>query len=106
MKELVKEINEITERYDRMYTATIYGSVEGARHQQECDFERLVYLVKKMNYIPCCDKLPNIESTDFRDWMTDNGYTGEQYGTMQKGDKRYCINNLFKHYQNLLEFGN
>ena len=38
--------------------------------------------------------------------MTDNGYTDEQYGTMQKGDERYCINNLFKHYQNLLEFGN
>jgi hypothetical protein len=53
MKEIIKEINEITERYDRMYTATIYGSVEGARHQQECDFERLVYLVKKMNYITC-----------------------------------------------------
>ena len=50
--------------------------------------------------------LPNIESTEFCDWMTDNGYTNEQHGTMQKGDERYCINNLFKHYQNLLEFGN
>lgn len=45
----MKEINEITERYNRMYTATIYGSVEGARHQKECDFERLVYLVEKMS---------------------------------------------------------
>lgn len=61
MKGLVKEINEITERYDRMYTATIYGSVEGARHQQECDFERLVYLVKKMNYIPFCETLPDVK---------------------------------------------
>tara|TARA_R110002020_G_scaffold241368_3_gene454515 strand:- start:280 stop:570 length:291 start_codon:yes stop_codon:yes gene_type:complete len=50
--------------------------------------------------------LPNIESTEFCDWMTDNGYTNEQHGTMQKGDERYCINNLFKHYQNLLEFSN
>jgi len=54
MEDLVKEINEITERYDRMHTATIHGSAEGVKHQQECDFERLVYLVKKMNYIPCC----------------------------------------------------
>lgn len=61
MKELVKEINEITERYDRMYTPTIYGSVEGAKHQQECDFERLVYLVKKMNYIPCCTEVCDCE---------------------------------------------
>jgi len=51
MKDIIKEIYEITERHDKMYTAKIYGSVEGARHQQECDFERLVYLVKKMNYI-------------------------------------------------------
>ena len=63
-------------------------------------------LSEAINFIPCCDKLPNIESTEFRDWMTDNGYTDEQYGTIQKGDERYCINNLFKHYQNLLEFGN
>jgi len=67
MKELVKEINEITERYDRMYTATIYGSVEGARHQQECDFERLVYLVKKMNYIPCCTELKAVDITEVED---------------------------------------
>ena len=50
--------------------------------------------------------LPNIESDEFYEWMTDNGYTDKQYGTMQKGNKRYCINNLFKHYCNLLEFGN
>tara|TARA_R110000796_G_scaffold70457_1_gene160267 strand:+ start:8063 stop:8368 length:306 start_codon:yes stop_codon:yes gene_type:complete len=50
--------------------------------------------------------LPNIESTEFCDWMTDNGYTDEQHGTMQKGDERYCINNLFKHYTNVLTFGN
>ena len=52
------------------------------------------------------DTLPNIKSKEFCDWMTDNGYTDKQYGTMQKGNKRYCINNLFKHYCNLLEFGN
>ena len=52
------------------------------------------------------DTLPNIKSKEFCDWMTDNGYTDEQYGIMQKGNKRYCINNLFKHYCNLLEFGN
>jgi hypothetical protein len=50
--------------------------------------------------------LPNIESTEFCNWMTDNGYTDEQHGTMQKGDERYCINNLFKHYTNILTFGN
>ena len=64
------------------------------------------WLEAKINYTRCCDKLPNIESTEFRNWMTDNGYTDEQYGTMKKDDERYCINNLFKHYQNLLEFGN
>ena len=48
----------------------------------------------------------HIEDTEFCDWMTSSGYKDEQKGTMKKGNKRYCINNLFKHYQNLLEFGN
>ena len=40
-------LQEIMHNYDRMYTASIYGSVEGAEHQKECDFEELVCLVKK-----------------------------------------------------------
>ena len=50
--------------------------------------------------------LPNIESTDFQKWLSDNEYTNQNYGTLLKGNKRYCINNLLKHYKNVLEFGN
>lgn len=46
--EMNAEINEITERYDKMYTSAIYGSVGEARDQKECDFERLIYLVKNL----------------------------------------------------------
>lgn len=36
------EIKSIIERHERMYTATLYGSVEKAREQKDLDFEILI----------------------------------------------------------------
>jgi hypothetical protein len=45
MKDLVK----IIQRFERGYTATLYGTVDLAKSQKECDFIELVGLVKELN---------------------------------------------------------
>lgn len=46
--ENIVKIKDIIERHNRMYTASIYGSVEGVAHQRDCDFEELVQLFEKL----------------------------------------------------------
>ena len=50
--------------------------------------------------------LPSIESQEFIDWMTDNNFKPNTEGTSVKGNKLYFIDTIYKHYCNVIEFGN
>ena len=42
------ELEKIIERFERGYTATLYGTVDLANFQKEYDFMELIHIVKKL----------------------------------------------------------
>lgn len=51
-------------------------------------------------------ELPSKNSKEFKDWLKSEGYKNKGFGIYQKENKDYCYTLLYKHYCNVLEFGN
>jgi len=51
-------------------------------------------------------ELPSKNSKEFKDWLKSEGYKNKGFGIYQKENKDYCYKLLYKHYCNILEFGN
>jgi len=51
-------------------------------------------------------ELPKVNSKDFKDWLKSQGYKNKGFGIYQKENKDYCYKLLYKHYCNILKFGN
>ena len=70
--------------------------------------ERFRELQNKQLTIPVVvAKLPNIKSTEFKKWLSENNYTPTLNGLWhKKEDKNYGTDTLYKYYCNLIEFGN
>lgn len=51
-------------------------------------------------------ELPSKNSKEFKDWLKSEGYKHKGFGIYQKENKDYCYKLLYKHYCNILEFGN
>ena len=51
-------------------------------------------------------ELPSKNSREFKDWLKSEGYKNKGFGIYQKENIDYCYKLLYKHYCNVLEFGN
>lgn len=56
--------------------------------------------------IPVVVELPSKNSKEFKDWLKNEGYKNKGFGIYQKENKDYCYTLLYKHYCNVMEFGN
>ena len=50
--------------------------------------------------------LPSKNSKEFKGWLKSEGYKNKGFGIYQKENKDYCYTILYKHYCNVIEFGN
>jgi len=85
------------------------------KHKELCDSDvvcDLLYiidssdLVKKFNISGVVVTLPSIDSKEFESYLIDNGYAKATKGMRLKGDELFPVDNIYKHYTNVLEFGN
>ncbi len=51
-------------------------------------------------------ELPSKNSKEFKDWLKSEGYKNKGFGIYQKENKDYCYTLLYKHYCNVMGFGN
>ena len=50
--------------------------------------------------------LPKITSNEFQNYLKRSGYERIDDELLQKGNDYYCVNNVYRHFLNLIEFGN
>lgn len=50
--------------------------------------------------------LPKIKSNEFESYLKSSGYERIDDELLQKGTDYYCVNNVYRHFLNLIEFGN
>lgn len=50
--------------------------------------------------------LPKMKSNEFESYLKNSGYERIDDELLQKGTDYYCINNVYRHFLNLIEFGN
>jgi hypothetical protein len=71
------------------------------------NYKFVEWLKEKINYTRSCEQLPNIDSNIFKTWYETHGYTTTLNSkVLEKDGFKYDLDNVFKHYCNLLEFGN
>jgi hypothetical protein len=95
----------LKEQYKKETNLDIWTEAE--LDNQYYDNEYVEWLEAKINYTRCCDFLPNIDSNIFKTWYETHGYTTTLNNKLlEKDGSEYDLDNVFKHYCNLLEFGN
>ena len=50
--------------------------------------------------------LPKMTSKEFQNYLKSSGYKRIDDELLQKGKDYYCVNNVYRHFLNLIEFGN
>ena len=50
--------------------------------------------------------LPKMKSNEFEGYLKSSGYERIDDELLQKGKDYYCVNNVYRHFLNLIEFGN
>lgn len=50
--------------------------------------------------------LPKMKSNEFENYLKSSGYERIDDELLQKGTDYYCVNNVYRHFLNLIEFGN
>ena len=64
------------------------------------------YHTEQLNLFGVMPMLPKITSKDFSDYIKINGYERIDDELLQKGKNYYCVNNVYRHFLNIIEFGN
>ena len=63
------ELEKIIERFERGYTATLYGTVDLANFQKEYDFMELIQIVKKLTIPVVVKSLKDKYTNEFWFWL-------------------------------------
>ena len=64
------------------------------------------YHTEQLNLCGVMPMLPKITSKEFSDYIKINGYERIDDELLQKGKNYYCVNNVYRHFLNIIEFGN
>ena len=64
------------------------------------------YNTEQLNLCGVMPMLPKITSKEFSDYIKNNGYERIDDELLQKGKNYYCVNNVYRHFLNIVEFGN
>ena len=98
--------HEIIKMLEEFEMITVNGDV-GILPKQ---YNALAYEIEKLTLTDVGfseTELPNIDSKEFKIWYEANGYETTSFNNIiSKNGLDYPLENVYKHYTNLLEFGN
>jgi len=103
MEELIKKIRAVEPTEEQLKDRTpeyAFGWIDS--------LNAITKVVEKLTApVVVVDMLPKIDSTEFQNWLLDGGYTETKTPKLyKKGCGYFEKRNLYRHYQNILTFGN
>lgn len=98
MEEIIKELEQIGKELFSKYGVDSYNT--------RCKLHDAREKLKALTIHSVVPMLPKMKSNEFESFIKSSGYERIDDELLQKGTDYYCVNNVYRHFLNLIEFGN